>query len=273
MPALRDLQRSFMSFLQSQTGDVAALVIGDKTLDVATRLEIYRNAYSSRLKKSIETDHPVLGSYLGDELFERMARGYIAQYPSEGTSLRDFCDSLSAYLGSTEPFSDNPILAEIARFERLLLFAFDAADASCAGVEDLQSIAAENWPGMRVELHPSVRLFAAHWNSVESWQALRAEQTPPQAAQSKQHWVLWRGVDQLTQFRTLSTEGRAVLFSLAQGGTFSEACEELLEKVPEDQVSAMAAGLLLQWLEAGLVSKLLTEELPCQAVQRPPDCR
>jgi hypothetical protein len=187
------------------------------------------------------------------------------------TSLRDFGESLSAYLATTEPFSDNPILAEIARFERQLLFAFDAADANCAGVEDLQSIAAEDWPGMRLELHPSVCVFTAHWNSVESWQALTAEQPPPQAAENEQHWVLWRGADRLTQFRAFSSEGEAVFLSLAQGGTFSEACEELLEKVPEDQVSGIAAGLLLQWLEAGIVSKLLTTGLPPQTVSGPPD--
>jgi hypothetical protein len=266
MPALSDLQHSFMNFLQSETGGVAAFIIGDETLDVATRLEIYKNAYSTRLKKSIETDHPVLGSYLGDDLFERMASGYIAQCPSEVTSLRDFGESLSAYLASTEPFSDNPILAEIGRFERQLLFAFDAADASCAGVGDLQSIAPEDWPGIRLELHPSVYIFEAHWNSVESWQALRAEQTPPHAVESKRYWVLWRGADRLTQFRALSSEGEAVFFSLAQGGTFSEACEALLEKVPEDQVSGIAAGLLLQWLEAGVVSKLLTTGLPSSTV-------
>ena len=267
MPALSDLQHSFMNFLQSQTGDVASFIIGDETLDVATRLEIYRNAYSTRLKKSLETDHPVLGNYLGDDLFERMASGYIAQCPSGVTSLRDFGESLSHYLAATKPFSDNPILAEIARFERQLLFAFDAADASCADVEDLQSLAPEDWPGLRLELHPSVGTFAAHWNSVESWQALRAEQAPPPATGSAQrNWMLWRGADRLTQFRALSIEGEAVFFSLAQGGTFSEACEALLEKVPEDQVSGIAAGLLLQWLGAGVVSKLLTRGLPSQAV-------
>jgi hypothetical protein len=209
MPGLRDLQHSFMNFLQSQTGDVAALVSGDETLDVATRLEIYRNAYSTRLMKSLETDHPVLGSYLGDDLFERMASGYIAQCPSEATSLRDFGEGLSDYLAATKPFSDNPILAEITRFERQLLFAFDAADAGCAGVEDLQSIAPEDWPGMRVELHPSVCVFTAHWNSVESWQALTAEHAPPRAEESTRHWVLWRGVDRLTQFRAIGSAHRS----------------------------------------------------------------
>ena len=83
--------------------------------------------------------------------------------------------------------------------------------------------------------------------------------------------MLWRGADRLTQFLALSTESEAMFFGLAQGGTFSEACEALLEKMPEDQVSVVAAGLLLQWVEAGVVSKLLARGRPCQADLEPPD--
>ena len=257
MPALHELQHSFMAFLRSRKGDVAQFVIGDETLDVATRLEIYRNAYSIRLKKSIETDHPVLGNYLGDELFERMAQGYISQCPSGFTSLRDFGNSLPDYLARTDPFSDNPILAEIALFERQLLFAFDAADAGRARLEDLQSMAPEDWPGMLVELHPSVYTFAARWNSVECWQAMKEGNAPPMAAQETMHnWVLWRGTDRLTQFRKLSEDGALMLAGLALEKTFSQVCEELLAMVAEDQISSVAAGHLLQWVEAGIVSRV-----------------
>jgi hypothetical protein len=257
MPALHELQHSFMAFLQSRTGDVAQFVIGDETLDTATRLEIYRNAYSIRLKKSIETDHPVLGNYLGDELFEGMARGYISQCPSGFTSLRDFGNSLPDYLARTDPFAENPILAEIALFERQLLFSFDAADASRTRLEDLQSMAPQDWPGMLVELHPSVYIFAARWNSIECWQALKEGNTPPLATQGKmQNWVLWRGIDRLTQFRKLSEDGALMLAGLAQKKTFSEVCEELLAMVTEDQISSVAAGHLLQWIEASIVSRV-----------------
>ncbi len=257
MSALRDLQHSFMEFLQAQSGDVATFVADDEALDIDTRLEIYRNAYSVRLKKSIETDHPVLGSYLGDDLFERMADGYIVRCPSEYPSLRDFGEGLPGYLACTEPFSGHPILAEIAGFEWQLLFSFDAADAACARVEDLQSITAQDWPGMRVTFHPSVCVFPVRWNSVESWQALKEDSPPPQAADiSLRNWILWRGDDRLTQFRRLSAEGAVMFLRLSQGADFSEVCEALLEFVAEGEVSSTAAGLLLQWVEAGLVSEL-----------------
>jgi hypothetical protein len=261
MPELRELQHRFMAFLQAQDDGVADFVTRDETLDAATRLEIYRNAYSIRLTKSIETDHPELGRYLGDDLFKHMASGYICKYPSAVSSLRDFGERLPDYLACTEPFSDNPILAEIALFERKLLFAFDAADASRARIEDLQAIPPQAWPGMRVAMHPSVCTFAVRWNSIESWQALKEGRPPPTAAQTAgQSWVLWRGVDRLTQFRKLSPEGEVMLAGLVQDRTFSEVCELLLELVAEEQVSSVAAGLLLHWVEAGIIS----------AVQRSP---
>ena len=256
MPPLRKLQRQFMSFLQSQDGAIGSCVLGDNRLDVPTRLEIYRNAYSTRLKKSIETDHPVLGSYLGDDLFELMAGAYITACPSAYPSLREFADSLPGYLENNEPFSDNPIIAEIALFERRLLFAFDAADAERAQPDDLQTLAPEDWPAMRVQFHPSACLFTAHWNSVESWQALKEDQAPPAAVEQLQHWLLWRGDDRLTQFQPLSVEGEIIFSALAADKTFAEVCESLLEGVAEEQVSACAAGQLVQWLEAGVVSKI-----------------
>lgn len=256
MSPLRNLQQQFMNFLQAQDGDIAGCITGDDTLDAPTRLEIYRNAYATRLKKSIETDHPVLGSYLGDELFDLMVSGYITECPSQYVSLRDFGDNLPDYLGRTEPFSDNPILAEIARFERRLLFAFDAADAERARLEDLQSVAPEDWPVMRVQLHPSACIFEAHWNSVESWQALKEEQVPPAATQQLQHWLLWRGDDRLTQFQPLSQEGKAIFAALEAGATFAEVCETLLGIMSEDQISACAAAQLLRLLEAGIVSEI-----------------
>ena len=155
------------------------------------------------------------------------------------------------YLGRSEPFSDNPIIAEIALFERQLLFAFDAADAERAQLEDLQSAAPEDWPAMRVQLHPSARIFKAQWNSVESWQALKADKAPPAAEQRLQHWLLWRGDDRLTQFQPLSIDGDIIFSVLVAGETFAEVCESLLETIAEDQVSSCAAGHLPVPLCAG----------------------
>ena len=127
---LREHQQQLMAYLLGQDSTIADHVVDQGGITTDVRLGIYRNAYRIRLRETIDVDHPVLGTYLGDELFDRMVDGYIDQHPSSFSSLRQFADRLPKFLSTNTPFSEHPQIAELARFERLLLTAFDAADAS-----------------------------------------------------------------------------------------------------------------------------------------------
>jgi len=255
MSTLADIQRSFASYLQGNDTGVAEHVIDDERLGSRFRLEIYRSAYRIRLTKCIEGDHAVLCSYLGDELFELLAAGYIASCPSNHPSLRYFCERLPDYLRDTAPFSQTPILAEIAAFERTLMAAFDAPDSPVAGKDSLQTIPPEGWPNLRVCFHPGVRLFTTCWNSIESWQALKQEEAPPPAEQGdQQHWLVWRGRERLTEFRSLAPAGLWLYEALNSGGNLAMACDALLEVLPEDDISVTTVNYLSGWLESGLIS-------------------
>jgi len=260
MPRLSDLQQQFSDYLLSRNDDISACIVDDKRLSKQTRLEIYKNAYAIRLKKCIESDHPMLGKYLGDELFEIMANGYINNYPSHYTSLRKYCDNLPGYLCKTEPFSSAPILAEISTFERTMLNAFDAADDNRATIVELKSIELEKWPAIKINFHSSVCVFTAYWNSVESWQALKDENTPPGATKySQQHWLIWRGSDLLTQFSSLSNEGHIMFDCFESGGNYADVCETLLPHVPKEQISELTLKYLSEWLNSGLVTNIISE--------------
>lgn len=260
MPGLIELQKKFSDYLLSQNDDITACIVDDERVSKQTRLEIYKNAYAIRLSKCIDTDHPMLGKYLGDELFKTMANGYINNHPSHYTSLRHYCDNLPAYLSKTEPFTSAPILAEIAAFERAMLNAFDAADDKRASVEDLKSIEQEKWPAIKISFHSSVRVFTAYWNSVESWQALKDENTPPEATKySPQHWLIWRGVDLLTQFRSLTNESYIMLNGFESGDNYADVCETLLAHVPEDTISELTLKYLFEWLNSGLIKNLIID--------------
>jgi len=260
MPRLSDLQQQFSDYLLSRSDDISVCIVDDDRLSKQTRLEIYKNAYIIRLKKCIETDHPMLGKYLGDDLFETMANGYINAYPSHYTSLRKYCDSLPVFLYKTEPFSSIPILAEIATFERTMLNAFDAADDKRATIEELKLIKPEKWPAIKICFHPSVCVFIAYWNSVESWQALKNENTPPETTKgSQQRWLVWRGSDLLTQFSSLSNEGHIMFDCFESGGNYADVCQTLLSHVPEEQISELTLKYIFEWLNSGLVKNIIID--------------
>ncbi len=252
---LKALQQQFMQTFQG--ADASAfkqLVLEQGKVDVEQRIDIYSHAYVARLKECIETDHELLAIYLGDELFEQMVQGYVAQHPSTLTSLRHFCDALPDYLLAQTPFKSYPIVSEIARFERRLLDAFDARDEMTAKLEDLQRINAEHWPAMQFTLHPSVVLFSSDWNCVAVWQSLKQQQTPPEAQTDPQSWVIWRNKQRLTEFNSLDSTAYVMLDGMLQGQSFSVLCENLSEFVAYDLVGEKALACLLDWIEAGIIS-------------------
>lgn len=260
MPGLADLQTRFIDFLSGKDGQITRSVAEQGNINAATRLDIYRNAYQIRLTQVLETDHEMLGLYLGDDLFEVMAKGYIESYPSGYTSLRHFGEHLPDYLEVAEPFNAHPILGELACFERRLLDVFDAADSTRTPLSVLQAMPASDWPGMTLRFHPSTQLFTANWNSIESWKALKAGQEPP-AAQLQEHavWLLWRGDELLSEFRPVDEDEYRLLSLAIEGNSFAALCESLLSHHDEDRIGAIILHYVSRWFEQGVITEINRE--------------
>ena len=256
MNGLRKLQQDFSHYLTDSATMIIDQVVDQGNIDRATRLNIYKNAYNVRLKQCIETDHPMLGLYLGDDLFNQMVNEYIQKHPSHYPSLRHFCDHLPDYLARNKPFESFPIIAEIATFERKLMQAFDAADSQPIDATELTNLPAEQWPDMKLVFHPSVQVLETQWNSVESWQALKNEQTPPQAQEQQSYWLIWRDRQRLTQYRNLGIDGFVLYQCFNDHYPFAEACELLKEHLPEDQIGPASVKHLQSWFKLGMVCGL-----------------
>lgn len=223
-------------------------------------MEIYANAYQSRLKETIETDHEILWQYLGDELFNQIAKNFINAFPSRSRSLRDYCNLLPEFLKNDIDFSQLPIVADLANFERRLLISFDAADTNRASFSTLQELPAEFWPDCKLRLHPSVQIFKCNSNSVQCWQALKQNKTPPNPDYSiEQHWLLWRAENRVTEFRSLKGYQLALIEGVMTGHNFSELCSAMLDWTEPGQAPVMVLQSVKSWFDLGLIQKLVSE--------------
>lgn len=224
-------------------------------VDSDVGLSIYANAYHSRLGEALEADHPVLSSYLGDDLWTKFCRGYIDAHPSRVRSLRHFGESVPDWLAATPPFSGHPLLAELARFERSLLDAFDAADAPRIEWSSVLQLEAQAWPRLRVRFHPSVRMLSTATNAVEVWCALKDGHEPPApAAAAAPARLLWRDLERISRFRPVEPPELAALDAcLVEGRDFSALCERLARDHPADAVPTLAIGFLRRWFDEGIV--------------------
>ncbi len=252
---LAQLQQRFLAQVRGGGGDIDGLLAAGQ-MPPELGLGIYGNAYGARLREALEHDHAVLGTYLGDALWERMCEGFIATHPSRVRSLRDFGAGLPDFLASHEPFAAHPQLAELARFERCLLDGFDAADDARLAWDDLLALPPAQWPTARLGLHPSFQLVECGYNSVESWQAIKAGQAPPSPVAAPSGWALWRDEARVSRFRSLDPRERVAIGLFLHGGSFAGLCEALATELEPADVPVVALGYLQSWCQEGWLSRL-----------------
>jgi hypothetical protein len=216
---------------------------------------VYKYAYGSRLVEAVRNDHKLLHSYLGDEMFDTMGHAYVAANPSQHPNLRWFSQGLPDFLKSTEPYSDHPVLADLAALEKVLNDAFDAAEAPVLALADMVGFAPEAWAGLTFQPHPSAIRLDCPTNASAVWLALKSDEMPPDAAMLKQpcRLLIWRQ-DVTPMFRELSPEEAMMWDEAANGIPFGVLCSMLATYDDPDGAAARGAGYLHGWVTAGLLT-------------------
>jgi hypothetical protein len=255
MTSLEELQRVFARDLLQDSAQATTLITDAPPVPPATRLDVYRNAYSARLVEALETDYPALKHLTGEDVFVDICHAYIRSHPSTYRSLRWYGQRLAGFL---EQDAVNAAAAEMARFEWGFVEAFDARDVDVLSEPDMAGIAPERWPGITVRFHPSTQRIPLSWNTVENWQAAKEGEpaSTPARQTETQSCLIWReGL--VTRYRTLEPDEARALESMAEGATFAALCEQLSENY-EDEIEAAlrAASLLKTWLAHGLVTEM-----------------
>ncbi|BAU49448.1 hypothetical protein SVA_2900 [Sulfurifustis variabilis] len=255
--SLLNLQQAFRNYILHGEDALLSGVVGSGRMDAGSRLAIYADAYRLRLNEALETDFVVLRAHLGPERFERLCGAYIGAHPSNHWSLRCFGRHMSAFLASAAPWTKEPFLAELARFEWALVDAFDAEDGTVARPHDVAAIAPARWPHVVMRPHASVQRLDLAWNAPAVWKAVKDEQPPPAPARADhlRGWVIWRQGLQ-NYFRPLPVEEAFALDAMLRGEAFGAICEGLLEWMDAPNAAERAAGLLKLWLTDGLVGEL-----------------
>ena len=251
---LAQLQAGFQAYLLNSKTCAAfkSQIVADKKVGISKRLSIYANAYQLRIIEALATAYPNLKALLGDDLFNKTARAYIAAHPSTYRNMRWVGDEMAAYL--THKLPQYPVAAEMAQFEWALGLAFDAEENPSLQLQELATIAPETWGFLRFDLQPCVQLCHFKQNTVALWQALNTQQKPPKVLKQAASWLVWRQ-DLNAHFRSLSQEELFGLQQVQRGETFGDLCAQL-EKTHQDQASQQAAQFLLGWIEIGILKPL-----------------
>ena len=255
---LRDWQNNFQHGILTGVDDLHIALRSDNTgtdnISGSERLNIYKNAYSSRLREALHTNFPALHQLLGDDDFNVTAQQFLQAHPPSTASIRWFGEELSSYLAATKPFSDCPAIAELAAFEWALRHCVDAADAVRIGALQLQAVDAACWENLVFDLHPSLSILSLQWNAPQIWKSLSSDDEPPPPQRIDRHWLVYRQADLVTAWRSADANEVSALHMLQAGSNFAEVCEYIAQQLMDSHAAAMHAATLLRiWVEQGLL--------------------
>lgn len=261
MSELARQQSDFQHAILTGDDSVLADILDGSLEERDVLLGVYRFAYVSRLVEAIRKDYKYLHEYLGDEMFNAMGESYVAERPSQQPNLRWFSQAVPDFVKANEPYSNYPVLAELAALERAINDAFDAVDAPVIGVADLAGVLPEAWKDLRFGAHPSARRLDFSTNAAAVWMALKKGEMPPDALKLEEpcRLLVWRQ-DDTPKFRELPAE-EAMMWDEAAGGVpFGVLCSMLATYDDPESAAARGAGYLHNWVTTELLAGVSTSD-------------
>jgi hypothetical protein len=250
---LSALQTRFQAGILDGNQTILASIKDSSRTDRATLFAVYYDAYRLRLAEFLANDYPVLHNYPGEEAFDRLTGDYIESMPSRHRNARWYGVRLPGFMHETLPWRTNTSAIDLARFERALSQAFDAADAPAAAMESLRDTSAEAYPHLTFDFHPSVTLLDLGGGTAGIYEVLAGEKEPPAIREGREAILFWRN-DCQSFYRPVAEDERLALMEAMQRKKFAEICVLLAFQSGED-VTPLAAGFISQWFADGLISR------------------
>ena len=238
------------------------LASGNERLSPAEQVAIYREQFLLRHLDALREDFLTLEHALGDAPFETLARAYLQAFPPRSFSLRDLGVDLPRFVAETAPWSEDPLLAELARVEWAFVEAFDAPDAPPLDLATVASVPEDAWPSVRLVLQPSVQRLALRYPAHEARIAVRSGGLADAAlsvrpAPSPTHVVVYRGAARL-QCLEVEADAYALLDELARGTALGDACERVADASGASSASfeEKVGAWFQEWTALGWLSRV-----------------
>ena len=229
MKDLATFQDEFQRAVVAGDDSVLAELVDTSKENRRTLLDVYRNAYVSRLIDFLETDFEKLHALLGDEQFTKLARSYIETNPSKTPNARWFGDKFPDFLSNSIEYADAILFSELATLERALVDVFDAEDVAPLSLEQLGAIALDAWPNLTFSPHPAIRRIDLSTNVDDIWQALHNQQKPPAAKTlGETRQVIVSRQEGLATFRLMASDEAMMWDEAAKGLFIWEALKKML---------------------------------------------
>src|SRR5207253_1133442 len=143
------------------------------------------------------------------------------------------------------PYSDYPVLGDLAALEKALNDAFDGTDGAVVTLSDVAAFAPDIWKDLTFAAHPTAARLDLATNAPAIWRALKADETPPDAVTQAEpvRILVWRQ-ENTPMFRELPAEEAMMWDEAARGVCFGVLCSMLATYDDPDTAAGRGASYL-----------------------------
>ncbi|MGO9422701.1 HvfC/BufC N-terminal domain-containing protein [Roseiarcus sp.] len=245
MPPWPELQRAFAAALLNPAVEPSREFVGPDREASERRFAVYRNNVVVGLIDAIGDNFPVTRRIVGEDFFRAMARAYVTAEPPRSPVLLDYGETFPDFVAAFEPADPLPYLADVARIERAWTEAYHAADAQPLTAEAFAPLTPCDAVGLRLLVHPSLRVVRSRLPAVTVWRMNVADGVPKPVdfeAGGEDGLVLPPEAD--VEVRVCAPGGAEFVDALAARLTLAEAAEAALRADDRFDLSANLVALI-----------------------------
>jgi Putative DNA-binding domain len=211
--------------LAARAGSV--LAPGQRRLDAAGRLEIYREQFWLRHLSNLGDDFPTLAWVVGGAAFREVAVAYLKSHPPCTWNLQRLGADLPTFVSTHAPCSDDPLAVDACRLDWAFMEAFDAPDAGPLDLQVLAGAPEDAWPKARIELHPSIRRLVLTHPAHDLREAVKRGDAHARPVAATTCVIVWRDPSCVLRAAAVEPMPFALLGELAGGAPLGAACEAI----------------------------------------------
>jgi len=230
------------------------------------RLQVYANAYYSRLIECLQEEFPAMAYVLGEEVFQAFAFQYLQHYPSNSYTLAKLAKNFPKFLHESQPDEESQhpnwadFLVDLATLERTYSEVFDCQGAEgkqTLSIADLSAIPTESWADLILIPIPCLRLLELRFPVHEFASAVRHGQQPTVPPPQTTCLVISR-TNYIVRPRTVSQLEYQVLQGLCAGNRLGDVIETLSTSTTSstEDLSQQLHEWFYRWSQEGFFSSV-----------------
>jgi len=170
MQRLAERQRDFAAALLNPELPAPPRLVGPDGKPSPKRFAVYRNNVVAGLTETLKDAFPAVRRIVGADFFQAMARAYVVMEPPRTPILLDYGASFPDFIRQFEPATTLPYLADVASIERAWTEAYHSPEAAPLDPAAFMAVEPDQLPGIRLLLHPSLRVVRSQFPALTIWQ-------------------------------------------------------------------------------------------------------